>query len=110
MTCRCKEIQKCGQDIRLLESDMARELNAAQQTCDLCDRLISSLGKDLAAAAFVGDMARIETRLAAMKKNQEGRISNAQAKRCGESARIRGKRAAYENEDRRHHEMLKQRG
>jgi hypothetical protein len=105
MACRCVEIQKCEQDIRLMERGLAQELSAAQRNCSQGTVKMLALGSDLTSASYVGNMARIDTRLAAIKKNQDGRVSNSLAKCSSELSRIQSRLISYDNEDRRYHEM-----
>lgn len=109
MACRCNEVGKCDQDIRYLERDLAQELNTAQRNSSLGTAMMPALRGDLANAAFVTNMLRIETRLAALKKNQDNYANNCLSKRSGELTRIRSRRNNYEYEDRRYHEMMEQR-
>jgi len=108
MACRCSEMQKCEQDIRRLESKLAQELSAVQRYCNLGTEIMPALGRDLTTAAFSGDIARIDIRLAAIKKEQDKIVGNVLSKRLSELSRIQNRLTSYDNEDRRFHEMKAQ--
>ena len=105
MVCRCRDIEMCVSDIRILESELAQELNAAQRNNGLGTSAIQALGQNLTSAAFVDNMARIETRLTAIMKQRDVYFSNLQSRRSSELSKVLSKRSSYENEDRRYHEM-----
>ena len=110
MACRCSEISKCEQDIRLLEKELAQELNSAQKNSNQGTTLLLAFGQDLTSAVYLAALTRIDTRLVVLKKNQDNLVNNCLVKRTGELTRLRSKRAAYENEDLRYHQVLEQRG
>ena len=106
MACRCSEIKKCEQDIRLLENELAQELRITQESCGQGTPILSALSQDLTKAVFVNNISRAEIRLSAIAKKQDGRVSSSLDKRAGELRRIRNKLSNYENEDRRYHRTL----
>lgn len=111
MACRCSEIRKCEQDLQLLTSSTSgfcRELRTIEEKSSRWTIKMPELSQDLASVTFVANMTRIETRLAAIKQNQEKRVSAAVAKRISEVTLIQRKRDLYDNEDRRYHEMMAQ--
>jgi hypothetical protein len=112
MACRCSEIQKCEQDIQLLSSvtsSLIKELRIIQVQNRHWMSKILDLSQDLADVIFVANRTRIETRLAAIKQNQEKRVNAADAKRLSESTRMNNKLDLYEKEDERYHKMMEQR-
>ena len=108
MACRCAEIKKCDHDIRLMEGELAQELRGGQRSGSL-EAALAALSRELASTALAENMEQIDKRLAALAKQREKHAAAVQARLSGELTRIRNKRALYENEDRRYHEMLEQR-
>ena len=108
MACRCAEIRKYEMDIQLLTNAINGELRNIQEKNSRWAKL-PELSQDLAKVTFVSNMTKIETRLAAIKQNQNKRVSDALAKRSSELTMIQRKRDQYDAEDTRYHEMMEQR-
>jgi hypothetical protein len=104
MVCRCREVEECGNDIRVLERELGQELSTAQRNGGLESQIVTSLGRDLTRAAYVENIARIETRLAAIIKQRDGHFNNLQSRRSTKLSKVLSKRSNFESEDRRHHE------
>ncbi|MCL1975335.1 MAG: hypothetical protein FWG61_04140 [Firmicutes bacterium] len=106
MTCRCNEIQKCEQEIRRLEKDLAEAINAAQAHSSQGAAIIPAFAQDLTSAVYIANITRIDMRLTALRRIQEKYIQNCLDKRKAELQRLRSRQIIFENEDRRFHEMI----